>query len=365
MKALIVTKNPKLAGGVSNFYRIFFKNYDYKDIKIELFIQGLSKPQKIGQIAEYFLKNIIDIFKFTLKLIMDKEIKAIHLNPSFFTLPVLRDIPFIVVSKLFRKRVIILFHGWDPAYKKKMEKSFFKRFFIKIYSKASKTYVLAEDFKRDLENMGLRNVYVAKTFFDGELFDERIWKKNEPPILLYMGRMQEGKGIFIILDALKTLKDSGIKFHMRFAGWFVDDTEKNKFHQMISKHGLENEVSFIGYIEGKVKIARLYETDFFIYPSFYTEGCPTVVIESLASGCFVISTDVAALKEVIKEGINGYIVIQRDPKDLTNKLSKALIDYNEIFKRMPGIRKDAFSLYESRKIIGQFHDAYLSIIEAH
>ena len=53
-------------------------------------------------------------------------------------------------------------------------------------------------------------------------------------------------------------------------------------------------------------------SDIFVFPTYYPEGCPTVVIEALAAGLFVVTTDTAALKEIVKDGINGIKVKRKD-----------------------------------------------------
>lgn len=361
MKTLIVTKDPKLAGGVSNFYLVYTRNYDHDDMEIEVFPQGLNKPQKWKQTFEYSFKHLMDLFRFFFKLLGNRDIRVVHLNPSYFHVPIVRDAGYILISRLFRREVIVLYHGWDVDFHEKIKVSSLLKPYRWIYKKASMTFVLANDFKDCLEEIGFKDISVTKTFFNGDDFPAVKNGGSQPPRLLYMGRMEIGKGVFDILDALRTVDREGFDFMIEYAGWFISDETEKRFNDTVKEYGLEDKVKFIGYIEGQNKVNKLCSTDVFIYPSYYSEGCPTVVIEAMAGGCPVISTDVAALKEVIKDDRNGYIVNAKDPDDIASKLTHVLSNFEEMMNKKESIQKEAFERYESRKIIGQFHEAYMDL----
>ena len=360
-----MTRDLKVPGGVTNFFRIFFKNYDYDDILIEHFKQGISKEANWRQITPYILKYPFDIMRFILILIKDSKIKIIHFNPSFFTVPILRDSFYLLLSKAMGKKVVVFFHGWDNGFLYKMKRlTLLKKSFKWVYSKSDIIYVLAGDFKEELINMGFKNIEVTKTFFNGKIFEGYHKKKNKIPLLLYVGRMQEEKGIFLIIDALKRLDDKGRLFKMEFIGWFVDQETETIFNERIKKYDLKKKVKYLGYYSEKKKIEKFIESDIFLYPSYYPEGCPTVVIEAMAGGCFIISSNVAALKEVIENGKNGFIVKSEDLNDLFYKIESSLVNYELTFEKMKANRIEAFNKYESKKIIEQFHVTYINILRS-
>ena len=361
-KVLILTRDLKVHGGVTNFYRIFFKNYNYNDISIQAFKQGISKNQSKRQIVLYIIKYLLDIIRFIYILKKDPSIKIIQLNPSFFNVPIIRDSLYLLISKVFNKKVIIFYHGWNYIFYKKIYSSIFKKkLFYMIYSKADYSYVLSNEFKDNLLNLKINRIEVTKTLFDGCLFKGYKKKKNNKPLLLYSGRMQEKKGILDILDALKGLKEKHYKFSMEFMGWFINKEFEYRFFQNINKYQLNENVFYLGYQTGKNKIINYIQCDIFIFPSYF-EGCPTSVIEAMAAGCFIITTDLPALKEIIRNGENGYLFKPGDTKDLINKIEIALNNYNKLSERSKGIKEEAFRKYESRIIIGQIHGTYLDLL---
>ena len=148
---------------------------------------------------------------------------------------------------------------------------------------------------------------------------------------------------------------------MIFIGWFITKNIENKFYKILDKNNLNNNVRYLGYLTGENKEKIFHESDIFIYPS-YKEGCPTAVIEALASGCFVISTDVAALKEVINDGENGFIVRKNNSKDIMKKIEYVLKNYDIIFEKSKSIKEEALKRYESRIIIDHIHGTYLELL---
>jgi glycosyltransferase involved in cell wall biosynthesis len=126
--------------------------------------------------------------------------------------------------------------------------------------------------------------------------------------------------------------------------------------------GVLAQCHFCGYVDGAVKYAAYNKHDVFLFPTFHPEGCPTVILEALASGCCVISTDVAALKEIIVDKVHGRIVKPNDCHDLSDKImwtieNKALV--HEMGKRN---QEYAFRNFEANVLVGQIKDVYRSLL---
>lgn len=61
-----------------------------------------------------------------------------------------------------------------------------------------------------------------------------------------------------------------------------------------------------------------------VHPSYYAEGLSNVLLESAACGRAIITTNRSGCREVVDDGINGYIVRQQDSQDLIDKIEKFL-----------------------------------------
>jgi glycosyltransferase involved in cell wall biosynthesis len=131
---------------------------------------------------------------------------------------------------------------------------------------------------------------------------------------------------------------------------------------MINAFDLKNYIDIKGYVSDDEKIHNLINSDIFVFPTYYPEGCPTVVIEALAAGLFVITTDTAALKEIIQDGINGKIVKKNDYMDLKSNLEWCLNNKEEVITLGINNKKYAFENFESKKIIDNFYFDYIKLI---
>lgn len=109
---------------------------------------------------------------------------------------------------------------------------------------------------------------------------------------------------------------------------FCEPEYKGKLDEFIKKgfviyHGMVRDVSEIH------KISHCT-----IHPSFYPEGLSNVLLESCASARPIITTDRRGCREVVDDGVNGYIVKQRDSGDLIQKIEKFLTLTHEQKMRM-------------------------------
>ena len=85
-------------------------------------------------------------------------------------------------------------------------------------------------------------------------------------------------------------------------------------HDLLRHWGIEDYVEFHGATTGEAKRQAFVEADIFVFPTFFpVETFGIVNIEALEAGLPVITTPVAAIPEIIKDGINGYLVHLKRP----------------------------------------------------
>ena len=95
-----------------------------------------------------------------------------------------------------------------------------------------------------------------------------------------------------------------------------------------------------------------------IHPTYYPEGLSNVLLESLACSRPIITTDRPGCREVVEDGVNGFIVNQNDLDDLIEKIEKYLSLSNEERKQM-GIngRKKVEKEFDRQIVIDKYQDA--------
>ncbi|MCT2134616.1 glycosyltransferase family 4 protein [Oceanobacillus kimchii] len=134
---------------------------------------------------------------------------------------------------------------------------------------------------------------------------------------LYISRIMKQKGIEQYLDAAKYIKSkyNNVKFHV--LGFCEEDyeSELRNLHDkgIIEYHGMQDDVR---------KFHRIAHC--IIHPTYYPEGMSNVLLECAASGRPIITTNRSGCREIVDDGINGFIVEQKDSKDLISKIEEFL-----------------------------------------
>lgn len=136
-----------------------------------------------------------------------------------------------------------------------------------------------------------------KEIFCGKTLEKYGLKRSE--YFLFVGTLEPRKNITGLLEAFHHLRQSDKAVEEKYKlvivgkkGWFY-----NEIFETTRKLNLENAVIFTGYVEEEEKQALLLNASLFIYPSFY-EGFGIPILEAMAGGTPVITSNVSALPEV-------------------------------------------------------------------
>lgn len=150
-------------------------------------------------------------------------------------------------------------------------------------------------------------------------------KSNQPLRVLYLGNLQSSKGIEDVIHAASLLaEDKSLSFHLDVVGAWRSEITKEACMKLVRMNHLP--VSFHPPAAGKDKFRFLSGADVFLFTPREPEGHPWVIVEAMASGLPVISTDKGAITESVRHGMNGFIVNAGDAKDIASRLAELLRD---------------------------------------
>ena len=137
--------------------------------------------------------------------------------------------------------------------------------------------------------------------------------------LLYMGVLIPAKGVTDLLQSVNYIQATrpDVELELEICGV---GSEEEKLKQYVCEHSLEKIVKFNGWVSGERKEEMLRKANLLVLPS-YTEGLPIAVLEAMSYGMPIISTQVGDLAELVKNGINGYLI---QPGDI-NALSEHIL----------------------------------------
>ena len=140
-----------------------------------------------------------------------------------------------------------------------------------------------------------------------------------PLRLLFVGRINQRKGIQYLLEALRMLDGEDVE--LTVCGRVVDDLELFR--------GFGERVRVRPSVSGAELVRAYQEADLFCFPSV-AEGFGQVLLESLACGLPILSTTHTAAPDLIQEGVEGFIVEPRRPRLLAQRIAWALSHRREL-----------------------------------
>jgi glycosyltransferase involved in cell wall biosynthesis len=138
--------------------------------------------------------------------------------------------------------------------------------------------------------------------------------------LVNIGRIAEQKGQAILIQAMARLRELGHDFELVMVG---DGPMRGEIEQLIDQFGLRRWIRITGYLSNQGVFQELLAARVLVLPSF-AEGLPGVFFEALALGRPVISTYIAAHPELIKPGVNGWLVPAGAVEPLVDAIANAL-----------------------------------------
>lgn len=133
---------------------------------------------------------------------------------------------------------------------------------------------------------------------------DRSERAAGPLRVLCVGRLVPDKGQRLLLDAVSSLRARGLDVRLTLVG---DGVDRAMLEQRAEELGLADDVNFTGSV-GQDQILALYaEADVFCLPSF-AEGIPVVLMEAMATGLPVVTTEITGIPELVEDGASGILV---------------------------------------------------------
>ena len=158
---------------------------------------------------------------------------------------------------------------------------------------------------------------------------------REVPRVLCVAAHKPYKGLPVLVEACRILKNEGICFRCQVIG---DGPMRRQLERMIVDTGNENVIALLGP-KAQHEVARaMAESRFFVLPSIIapdgqTEGIPVSLMEAMASGRAVVSTALSGIPELVEHGVSGLLVPPGDPIALAGAM-RHLFDHQELANAM-------------------------------
>ena len=322
MKILILHPDLQTHGGIENYFLLLKNKFE---VPVKYFLIGKRFAEK-GFWRKFF-RFFVDYYSF-IKLIRYEKFDLVVGNPSLDLKGIIRDGMFIIISKKFDIKTILFIHGWYKTFENQIEK--FGSYLIKIlFRNVDAFIVLSKNNEGKLKSWGiLQPIFREVTFFDPETqngFDInkaiKDRQKSQNLQILFLSRILIQKGIYETIEAFSILQKRYPLAKLFIAG---DGEELENIKLIVRKQNISN-VQFSGHIIGSDKTQAFNDSHLYCFPS-YTEGFPLSIVEAMSFGLPVITTAVGGIPDFFENGVNGYLVAEKNPNSLVEHIKKIITD---------------------------------------
>jgi len=281
------------------FLRLIWHFFDIFDILSYLKVKKILKKEKPDIIITHNLKGISYLVP---KIIKNLKIKYIH---------TLHDIQLLHPSGL-------MIHGKEKI---------INNLFAKIYQAICKNIFNSPDvvispskwLMKMHEDRGFfknsKKVIIPNPIILNKKLFNKIKEKNKKFIFLYVGQLEEHKGILFLINVFNKIENCELA---------VVGTGHCHVHENNNKN-----INFLGKLKNSEVNKLMQESDALIMPSLCYENSPTVIYEAFANGLPVISSNIGGSPELLKDGA-GLLFQAGDENDLIKKINYAMEHKNEL-----------------------------------
>ena len=167
--------------------------------------------------------------------------------------------------------------------------------------------------------------------------------KKGPVTFLLIGRLIRHKGIFEFIQAAEWLRSRGLDSQFQLLGFFDEDNPVAISRQQVAEWTRQESISYLGQTDNVAPF--IAQADCIVLPS-YREGLPLSLLEGASMCKALIASDTSGCRELIDDGVNGYLARNKDAKDLADKMEK--------YVHLSAAEKEKMGLEGRKKVIADF-----------
>lgn len=350
MKRLVILIENLEMGGAQNMVLELVKNISTSEYMVAVICCGRKKnsvvEERLEKICDVFYMNITGHIKLSDVTKVLKKIKSLkpdvlhaHLGGVTYALP---------YSLIHRKPLVVTAHTKpEKAFSRLNEKMLrfaLKTNFVKLVAVSDENHLASKKYFGigDTKCFSINNGIDENRFFR---------KEHEGFAYINIARQDKNKNQALLIRCFKKIHDHNPDTRLILAGDGPDHTDLKDLAESL---GVSDFVEFTGVVPDTENY--LAKSDVFVLSS-YREAMPLSVLEAMAAGLPIISTDVGGLKDVVKD--NGILVEAGNEDAFYNAMKKM---YETDSAQMEIYKKQSLKLVEDYTA-GKMADKYCNLYE--
>jgi glycosyltransferase involved in cell wall biosynthesis len=208
------------------------------------------------------------------------------------------------------------------------------------------------DDRAEFERLGIVRPTGHSALINGSGIDLEAFAAVPSPAgavsFLLIARLLAEKGIREYVEAARLLRRKHPAAAFRLVGWVDEGNPGGLTEEEVQGWEREGIIEYLGRLDDvrpAIAAASVY-----VLPSYYREGTPRTVLEAMAMGRPIITTDSPGCRETVQEGVNGYLVPPRDSAALADAMMRFIIKPDSIEAMGRESRRIAVDRYDVHKV---------------
>jgi len=362
---LLVGQTPPPHHGQSVVTGMLFE-HEWSKVKVSFLRMAYSDA--IDQVGKFSLFKVFHLFSLifqTWKIALTQRPDVLYYLPSSpHKVPLIRDLIYLSLTRwLFSKTVFHYHAGGLAEYVDGLGS--LKWLAHKVYGRADVSIELSENGLSPSDYFGAKKKVCIPNGLN--VGSKNPWKALENDIMhvLFIGALNEGKGTLQIVKTAAILKERGVRVSFSLVGAWADEEYKSTVLAEVAQSGLEDVVDFPGILTGDPKWEALSSADCFFFPSHYaSENFPLVLIEAMAFGLPIITTDWRGIPNVVGNSGCAYLCDINSPDQYAKAIQELALDLS--LSREMGER--GLTRYEAEftkeKFLERMEDVFEEVVRA-
>ena len=208
-----------------------------------------------------------------------------------------------------------------------------------------------------------RAVLILGIGVDEQRFAYHEETEQAVPAVVMVSRLLWPKGVRELVEAGRVLKARGINVVIRLVGKPDEASSVSVPQEALQAWHEQGDIEWLGHQDDIPKIWE--QAAIAVLPSYYREGIPRSLLEAAACGRPVVTTDMPGCREIVEDGVNGYLVAPGDVDSLAVALEK-LVSAPLLRARMGKAgREMVLQRFTERQVVGQTLDVYQGLLESY
>ena len=323
---------------------------------------NLSTSRNIDEIGKKSIMKyvrFIGAYFFTFWKLLTRRYALCYLAITCHGIGFLKDAPFVLLCKLFGRKIII--HQHNKGMSGCVDKKPYKWILPLVY-KNTKVILLSWHLYPDIEKVVNKEQIIICPNGIPEIAEKELnfERSNDVPQLLFLSNLIPSKGVYTLLDACKILREKGCEFVCNFIGGESKEITKDVFERAVEERGIKEVAVYHGPKYGKDKISYFTNADAFVFPTFYNNECfPLVLLEAMQYKLPLVTTDEGGIQDITVDGVNGFVCKKEDAQSTANAIEDLLANKQ---KRIE-FGENGYRLFKEKFTLEQFNKNIIEIFK--